>query len=526
MLELVFDDDGAVRRMPIRDGLTLGRSSDNDIVLRDFSVSRHHARVAVAGATFRIVDLKSTNGVKINGSPVADGVLQAGDRVEIGSFRLTVSDGGLVDADLAPTTYVRPLSEFNRRFGLEGSPSMPAAAGERERVYEIIAQVAKTLIQAEDLPPVLDKVMDVVFEHLPVDRAFIVLFDDAGEPRLELFRTRDAGAGDTPEVPISRTILDTVTRQKVAVLTHDAQTDERFEDGRSIRIHQIRSAMCAPLWLRDLVIGVIFVDSPLHVGSFSASGPRPADRPRQLRRGGDRAGALERADPRRSSRCAAVCERYHSPAVIEAVLGAGGARRPRGGAARDDDPVRRHRRLHAALREPAAGRGRRLPQPVLLAGGRRDLRARRHPRQVHRRRGHGLLRGPAAPGRPRRARGAQRAHPAALARGLERAAPRAGPASRSRCGSPSTRGRWSSATSASERRVDYTVLGNTVNVAARLEEYASEPGQIIIGETTHAAVRHLFSTEHVGDVQLPGLSRAIAVYRVALDEPGTGAGDA
>jgi len=129
MLELVFDDDGAVRRMPIRDGMTLGRSSDNDVVLRDFSVSRHHARLVGEGAAFRLVDLKSTNGVKINGSAVADGVLQAGDRVEIGSFRLTVSDGGLADADLAPTTYVRPLSEFNRRFGLEGSSSMPAAAG-------------------------------------------------------------------------------------------------------------------------------------------------------------------------------------------------------------------------------------------------------------------------------------------------------------------------------------------------------------------------------------------------------------
>jgi len=78
----------------------------------------------------------------------------------------------------------------------------------------------------------------------------------------------------------------------------------------------------------------------------------------------------------------------------------------------------------------------------------------------------------------------------------------------------------------SARRVDYTVLGNTVNVAARLEEYASEPGQIVIGETTHAAVAHLFATEHVGDITLPGLSRAIAVYRVVPDEPGPAAGEA
>ena len=42
--------------------------------------------------------------------------------------------------------------------------------------------MAKTLIQVEDLRPVLDMVMEVVFEHLAVDRAFIVLFDDEGTP--------------------------------------------------------------------------------------------------------------------------------------------------------------------------------------------------------------------------------------------------------------------------------------------------------------------------------------------------------
>ena len=70
----------------------------------------------------------------------------------------------------------------------------------------------------------------------------------------------------------------------------------------------------------------------------------------------------------------------------------------------------------------------------------------------------------------------------------------------------------------SERRVDYTVLGNTVNVAARLEEYVAKPGQIVIGESTHSAVAHLFPTEHLGNIQLKGLSRKIAVYRVAGDE--------
>jgi len=53
MLGLVFEDGGVTHRVPVRDGLTLGRSSDNDVVLRDFSVSRHHARIEDAEGAVR-----------------------------------------------------------------------------------------------------------------------------------------------------------------------------------------------------------------------------------------------------------------------------------------------------------------------------------------------------------------------------------------------------------------------------------------------------------------------------------------
>jgi len=70
----------------------------------------------------------------------------------------------------------------------------------------------------------------------------------------------------------------------------------------------------------------------------------------------------------------------------------------------------------------------------------------------------------------------------------------------------------------SASRVDYTVLGNTVNVTARLEEHVASPGSIVIGETTQAAVGDLFATESLGSVQLKGLSRKINIFRVITEE--------
>ncbi len=524
MLELVYEEGGVSRRAPLRDGLTIGRSSDNDVVLRDFSVSRHHARIEEVEGGQQIVDLESTNGVKINENLVKSGALAAGDQITIGNFLLLVQDSVPDSGELSSATYLRPLSEFNQDYGLEGEPSTAVSrgAGARERVFEILVQVAKTLIQVEDLEPVLAKVMDVVFEHLLVDRGFIVLFDEDGQPRLELYRAKESEDGVTPEVPISRTILDMVSGQKVAVLTHDAQADQRFEAGRSIRIHQIRSAMCAPLWLRDRVIGVIYVDSPLHVGSFSAS---HLDLLTAL--ANYAAVAIERARLNERIRAERTVrnrlERYHSPAVIEAVLA-----HPE----HEETPVTiRETSILFADIVDFTPRCESLPPEEVAAflnqffslaadaifeyGGTLDKFI-----------GDAVMAffGAPLPQDDHAARAVQSAlrltglveqwNAERRAEGLDtvevRVAIHSGPVVVGDIGSAS--------------RVDYTVLGNTVNVAARLEEYASQPGQIVIGETTHAALAGLFPTEHLGDVRLKGLSRKIAIYKVVAGgaPPATG----
>jgi pSer/pThr/pTyr-binding forkhead associated (FHA) protein len=71
--------------------LRLGRSPDNDIILRDPATSGHHARVERRGDTFWIVDLGSTNGTLVNGEPIQEKELNSGDRVTIGQNAVTFS---------------------------------------------------------------------------------------------------------------------------------------------------------------------------------------------------------------------------------------------------------------------------------------------------------------------------------------------------------------------------------------------------------------------------------------------------
>jgi hypothetical protein len=78
-------DDGAEEEYPLAMGsTTIGRLDDNDICIPDGTVSRHHARIDMTDDGFTIVDLKSENGVFVNGERIEEHFLKDGDQIEIG----------------------------------------------------------------------------------------------------------------------------------------------------------------------------------------------------------------------------------------------------------------------------------------------------------------------------------------------------------------------------------------------------------------------------------------------------------
>jgi pSer/pThr/pTyr-binding forkhead associated (FHA) protein len=69
----------------------IGRSPDNDIVLSDAKVSRHHAVITDDGRTFLMTDLGSANGVRVRGQRIDPSTeLGEGDRIRIGDQEFTL----------------------------------------------------------------------------------------------------------------------------------------------------------------------------------------------------------------------------------------------------------------------------------------------------------------------------------------------------------------------------------------------------------------------------------------------------
>jgi len=89
---------GAIRAVLLGPmGLTLGRATDNDLVLADARVSRHHGRITVRRGTLVYSDLGSTNGSRVNGVTVTEVVLGIGDRLDVGDSLLVVEVPGAID---------------------------------------------------------------------------------------------------------------------------------------------------------------------------------------------------------------------------------------------------------------------------------------------------------------------------------------------------------------------------------------------------------------------------------------------
>ena len=76
--------------IPLFDGLRIGRNDDNDVVIADGRVSRHHARIVADGGGFAIEDLQSSNGTFVDGAQVQRARLQAGSSIVVGETVLVI----------------------------------------------------------------------------------------------------------------------------------------------------------------------------------------------------------------------------------------------------------------------------------------------------------------------------------------------------------------------------------------------------------------------------------------------------
>ncbi len=249
--------------------LICGRAVTSDLAIIDPTVSRHHADLIVGDGGVNVRDVGSSNGTFVNGVKIDQSFVGVGDAVTFGkvAFRLeAVADtpvptppaasgppGGTIVRQIPRT----PAKTFEDSGNLHSAMASADPAEKDRQKLAILLEVSKGLTKAADTDALLAKVADYVFQILEADRCAILL--NEGDHMVQKVARDKRSATVAYQVPQS--IVRTVVDDKVAVLSDNAGEDTRF-GGQSILMQQVRSAICAPLISsEDRVLGVLYVDN-------------------------------------------------------------------------------------------------------------------------------------------------------------------------------------------------------------------------------------------------------------------------
>jgi adenylate cyclase len=549
----VTTTDGRISSVQLlKQETTIGRSKENDIVLLDHTVSRKHAKITRTDQGHLLSDLGSVNGTAVNETLIQSALLKHEDIIKIGlntmiflsrpqtvkPFKgtLTLSPGTASGKEPEPiikasSETFRPMDSedllVSKEFG-ESERSLPSkkeselpefkkelSALERtNKVLYVLYEISRQLNSIHDFGELLNKIMDLIFVVIDADYGFLILTGESDREELipVVVKSRDDQTGEQESLKASQTIINRVIRDGVALLTSNAMTDSRLDHAKSLLLQQIRSAICVPLWRKDKIIGVIQLESVRLDNQFTQG-----DLELLKAIGSQMAMVIEQASLneqiREEERMRNRLERFHSPQVIDMIL--------KGGQETLDDMMEPKdvtaTILFADINGFTALAERMPPREVNLILN--DFFSRmtdilfRYDGTLDKYIGDGLM----------AVFGAPMEKDDDAERGIRAAQEMIQALSAMMAGMPGERkftirigintGKVVAGNIGSPKRMDYTVIGDAVNTASRLESIAL-PNQILIGEETYERVQGKFNIRSIGPRKVKGKTVELMVYEV------------
>ncbi len=282
MAKVIYRDKRGIRRTHVLENTTtIGRHPRQDIQILDRVVSKEHAVIErdIEGQFF-VRDLGSRNGTFLDGDKINSRTrLINGATIGVGSTDLTFrEDPATRDSQNKVTIHAdgldshvqdRIAQDLSARFLSEDKIDDDSVLRRDYEKLRIAHELSQSIGVETDLDVLLEKILEKAFELFPADHGVILMRleqTDRLVPMVVRGRDDSMGVGD---VRISRTILNEVVEEKQAVLSSDAMKDDRFSGAHSIILGNIRSTMSVPLLMDDEILGVIHLDSTVESGAFT-----------------------------------------------------------------------------------------------------------------------------------------------------------------------------------------------------------------------------------------------------------------
>lgn len=315
------------REFEIRQGSSVfGRDPACDLAIAHPTLSRRHGRVILEGGRLFLEDLGSMNGLLVN-ERAAQGrqEILPGDVIRVGEVRLIPCEVGAEDRAEADQN-AEDVEEVMKDYSLHsaGDDSLHPSNLDRLRapgMFYTLYNISKRLSGETSVPRLLDAALAAILRAMPADRAFLVLREPGSDRLAVRFgRAREGSLSNAGSQVISRTVVRAAVESRKSILAADARSDPRFADQRSIVGQDIRSILCVPLWDEEQVCGAIYLDA---VGRRAAF----AEEDRALLTGIANLLAIRLGQERLRERLAVEAQirqdlsRYHAPDVVDLLLG-------------------------------------------------------------------------------------------------------------------------------------------------------------------------------------------------------------
>ena len=261
--------------------LKLGRGDQNDLVLPDGSVSRFHAEVKQnqLGA-ISIVDKGSTNGIIVDGKRITcETFLADGAQIQVGLFGIKFespqeAQGVVMQSAQIPVALREVLqgkslhTEYRAmpsQFEQEETPQQKVERLTKENfLFRLLYDAGKALNEKRSVEELVNQVVELAFRIEGVERGTILFLDEHCEVTSQSdVQYRKPPSEEEPKIIFSKTILKRLMQDRAPILVTDLTEDDRFVSSLSMKISGMQSAMVAPLISPNdaRVFGVLYVDN-------------------------------------------------------------------------------------------------------------------------------------------------------------------------------------------------------------------------------------------------------------------------
>jgi len=211
---------------------TIGRAPGNDIVLKDPMVEQTHASLVRKGETHTISLMDKGAELYVNGRRVKTVELKEGDKVLIGAWQLTFSEGE--PAQQAPS----------------------ASEGMTLEVLERLVQLSAEMMRDTAPNRLFASLLAGLVEITRAEKGFVIVFKDGQQ---HLAASHNVADDHLDLSRVSDSIIQQVVDHLQPVIVSDAMSDSRFGRAQSVVDLRLSSVMCVPLIYRNDLLGVIYL---------------------------------------------------------------------------------------------------------------------------------------------------------------------------------------------------------------------------------------------------------------------------